>query len=664
MADAVQIAEFVALQRALAGRYSLERELGRGGMGVVYLARDVALDRPVAIKLLPPALAADPARRRRFLEEARTAARLAQPNIVPIHAVEEAAGLVYFVMGFVEGETLGERLRARGPLTPQEAARMLQEVAWALGYAHGRGVIHRDVKPDNIMLERGTGRAVVMDFGIAARTVDAAGGEVLGTAQYISPEQANGDPVDGRSDIYALGVVGFLALSGRLPFTAADTTGLLAMHVARPAPPLAAVAASVPSRLARAVDRCLRKSPADRFPTGEALAEAIAQTVERRRELPVPVRIWLTKGQESKVAYLLWYFGIGTVPSMALFSFLARPLGVSAALTGALGLYFGAPFALHAGYRTWRLRRLLAEGYSLDDARLAVRDVAERRREELTYEFGAAPPAWARFVYRATFVAGGVSIAGLVTLVLSVGRLMGWPLQAAVSVTVGAGTAALLGYIVHRIRPGKPITRDLAAELRLKFWSSKFARWLERFARVGLTRRATPAELTYRPTELALGLAADALFESLAKAQRKELKELPPLIERLQRDAGKLRQTVDELNGALAGLGEPGATRHPDLQAASVVDTRERLRADLTRQRDQAAGRLATTVAALEGIRLNLLRLKAGTGSVAELTVDLAAARDVMDALSRSADAAEQVEALLGGVRAITGELPREPRRG
>ena len=198
--EAIVAPEFIALQRALAGRYSLERELGRGGMGIVFLARDVALDRPVAIKLLPPAMAAQPALRDRFLREARTAAKLSQPNIVPIHAVEESGDLVFFVMSFVDGETLGQRLRSRGPLTPHEVARLLQEVAWALGYAHGRGVVHRDVKPDNIMLERGTGRAVVMDFGIAAAG-DGGRGEILGTAQYVSPEQANGDPVDGRSDL-------------------------------------------------------------------------------------------------------------------------------------------------------------------------------------------------------------------------------------------------------------------------------------------------------------------------------------------------------------------------------------------------------------------------------------------------------------------------------
>src|SRR5688500_10206322 len=159
--------EFLSLQHAVAGRYSLDRELGRGGMGVVFLARDVALDRPVAIKLLPPALAAEPEGRARFLREARTAARLSHPHIVPIHAGEERDGLVYFVMAFVDGETLGERVRRRGPLAVSELARVTQEVAWALGHAHAHGVVHRDVKPDNVLLERASGRALVTDFGIA-----------------------------------------------------------------------------------------------------------------------------------------------------------------------------------------------------------------------------------------------------------------------------------------------------------------------------------------------------------------------------------------------------------------------------------------------------------------------------------------------------------------
>src|SRR2546428_358296 len=156
-----------ALQRALGGRYVLERRLGRGGMGLVYLAREPRLARRVAIKVLPPDRALQPAARERFLREARTAAGLSHPNIVPIFAVDEAATLVFFVMAYVEGETLGQRIRTRGPLPPAEVARVLKQVARALAYAHDHGVVHRDVKPDNILLENPTGRVLVTDFGIA-----------------------------------------------------------------------------------------------------------------------------------------------------------------------------------------------------------------------------------------------------------------------------------------------------------------------------------------------------------------------------------------------------------------------------------------------------------------------------------------------------------------
>jgi serine/threonine-protein kinase len=160
--------EFLDLQALVAGRYSLERELGRGGMGIVLLARDVALDRLVAIKLLPPELAPQSELRNQFLREARTAAGLSHPHIVPIHAVEEHGEAVFFVMGFVDGETLRERVEQHGPLTPRATMKLLQEVAWALGYAHSRGVVHRDIKPENIMIERATGRSMVTDFGIAS----------------------------------------------------------------------------------------------------------------------------------------------------------------------------------------------------------------------------------------------------------------------------------------------------------------------------------------------------------------------------------------------------------------------------------------------------------------------------------------------------------------
>ncbi|PYP42176.1 MAG: hypothetical protein DMD43_03940, partial [Gemmatimonadetes bacterium] len=155
--------EFVELQTAVAGKYTLERELGRGGMGIVFLARDVGLDRPVALKLLPPYLAAQSGFKDRFLSEARLAARLSHPNIVTIHAVEEHDDLVFFVMAYIRGETLTQRVERTGPLSAPQATRLLQEVAWGLGYAHANGVIHRDVKPDNILIEQASGRAMVAD---------------------------------------------------------------------------------------------------------------------------------------------------------------------------------------------------------------------------------------------------------------------------------------------------------------------------------------------------------------------------------------------------------------------------------------------------------------------------------------------------------------------
>src|SRR5688572_18167536 len=278
--------EFLDLQAALAGEYSLQRELGRGGMGIVYLARDVQLDRDVAIKVLPSHLAANPEARERFVREARMAAGLSHPHIVPIHRVGEADGFVFFVMSFVDGETLGERLRTRGPLSPADATRVLREVAWALAYAHGRGIVHRDVKPDNILLEAGTGRALVTDFGIAHGGRDPGPatdpGKLMGTAHFMSPEQAANQHVDGRSDLYALGVVGYLSVSGRLPFDAPNLPALLQSQATEAPPGVTHAAPGLAPALAAAIDRCLNRDPAGRFPDGEAMAAALAPTSDAR----------------------------------------------------------------------------------------------------------------------------------------------------------------------------------------------------------------------------------------------------------------------------------------------------------------------------------------------------------------------------------------------
>ncbi len=194
------------------------------------------------------------------------AAGLSHPHIVPIHRVGEADGFVFFVMSYVDGETLGERLRTRGPLPPADATRVLREVAWALAYAHGRGIVHRDVKPDNILLEAGTGRALVTDFGIAHGGRDPGvvtdPGKIMGTAHFMSPEQAAGEAVDGRSDIYSLGVVGYLAVSGRLPFESTNLPALLVSQATEPPPSAMLAAPGLPPALGAAIDRCLARDPA------------------------------------------------------------------------------------------------------------------------------------------------------------------------------------------------------------------------------------------------------------------------------------------------------------------------------------------------------------------------------------------------------------------
>ena len=270
--------EIAPLAESLAGQYDIERELGRGGMGVVYLARDVKLDREVAIKVLPPLLAGTAEVRERFLREARTAARLSHPNIVAIHRADEIDSRVFFVMGYIAGDSLADRLRRDGQLDPGDALPIIRDVALALAYAHERGIVHRDIKPENILLEASSGRAMVTDFGIA-RVAEAAPltmtGQVLGSVHYMSPEQVSGDTLDGRSDLYSLGVVAFQSLSGRLPFDNESASAVIVAHVTKAAPSLLSVAPRVPVPIASVIDACLAKDPDARYATGKALARAL-----------------------------------------------------------------------------------------------------------------------------------------------------------------------------------------------------------------------------------------------------------------------------------------------------------------------------------------------------------------------------------------------------
>src|SRR5467141_534768 len=266
------------LRAALADRYALERELGRGGMAVVFLARDLRHDRAVAIKVLRHEIAAALGAER-FLREIQIAAKLHHPHILPLYDSGAAGELLYYVMPYVEGESLRQRLDRETQLPVDEALAITRQVASALAYAHRHDVVHRDIKPENILLE--SGEAVVADFGIA-RASTAAGGDKLtqtgiaiGTPLYMSPEQAAGGAVDGRSDLYSLACVLYEMLAGHPPFLGGTAQAILARHTADPVPPLRTARATVPPAVEQALGRALAKSPADRYATALQFAEAL-----------------------------------------------------------------------------------------------------------------------------------------------------------------------------------------------------------------------------------------------------------------------------------------------------------------------------------------------------------------------------------------------------
>ncbi len=646
--------DFIALQSALAGEYSLDRELGRGGMGVVYLAREVRLARPVAIKVLPRELAASPERREAFLNESRTVGGLNHPNIVPVYAAGERDGFVYIVMAYVEGFTLGERIRSRGPLLPGQAARVLREVAWALAYAHSARIVHRDVSAENILLERGSERAIVTDFGIASAMQTAAlddEGRVMGNAHYLSPEHAAGEPLDARSDLYSLGVVGYYALTGRLPFDGETSADVVAQHLNAVAPSITSVAASVPPRLAAAVERCLHKEPARRYNSAESFAEAIDLAFEHAKEIPAPLRSWINQGERELPARLAM-LGMGTMT------------GITLAFASGIYSTFLIPFAFLGGLSVipayTRLRRILGDGYHIDDLSAALREHQLARAEEIEYERRLGSPR----VRSALRVLLGVS-----TVITGIAGYNAWRFMNVTIGSVSLGVYESLQYWTMGLLflggaglaisgvplAGEFIRHRLASRIAsasISFWKGRWGARIAKVTSIGLKPAERPMLGMPVLTEIALGRATDHLFHALPKLARRELASLPETVRRVEGDASRLRESINALDDQLAAFDRGGDSLNEEKRTELAAQVRE--------ARARSAERLSATVAALESIRLDLLRLQLGRAPITSVTATLEAAREIGDRIGDSIAAQLEVEQLLLASR--TGALPPAQR--
>ena len=597
------------LARALGEAYSIESEIGRGGMGVVYRARDERLKRSVAIKVLPPELAYRPDIRARFMREAETAARVSHPHIVPIHTVGEADDLVYFVMGFVDGESLAVRLKRRGRLAVEEVRRIVRETADALAAAHQQGVIHRDVKPDNILLEGTRGRVMVTDFGIA-KALSAEGGTLteagiaIGTPAFMSPEQAAGErEIDGRSDIYSLGVVAYQMLAGELPFQAPTVPGLLMKQISEEATPVERKRPDTPRDLAQTVMRCLEKDPVRRWPTADALRRAL----ETATYTPPP-RVSGRPGDGARDSRAL--------PRSE------RADALPARARGSLDRATGRA-----------LRR--AERRALVDDKNAAEEAEIAAQAKATGE----PPMVVRFRRK---LASYASVNGMLVLLnlATSGFDPPWSLIVAAiwgfSVAKDYARLWTAGYSWRDVIYRPPAPDAIEAQGR------------GRDAALGrpqdLGRHAAGIEQARRDRAAIL-----SLLERLSKSERKMLPDVAPTVEQLLARATDLARTLGALDRDL-GLetGEKIRSRIASLEAEPPSSDRDRRLAllerqnqtveELSRRRDYLASQLESCLLAMQNVRFDLLRLK--SAGVAEALGDLTMATQQARALSLDVDAA------------------------
>ncbi len=629
------------LAATLGDAYTIEGEIGRGGMGVVYKARDERLKRSVAIKVLPPELAYRSDIRARFMREAETAARISHPNVVPIHSVGEADDFVYFVMGYVDGESLALRLKRRGRLSIDESRRICRETADALAAAHQQGVIHRDVKPDNILLEGTRGRVMVTDFGIA-KALTASGGTLteagiaIGTPAFMSPEQAAGErEIDGRSDIYSLGVVAYQMVTGELPFQAPTVPGLLMKQISEEPTPVELMRPDIPRELGQTVMRCLEKDPERRWPTADALRRAL----ESGTYTPPPPRATeLPRSATARGALPREDAGRGRASSRT---------GRSVA-----GLVVGADVLGGRSGRRAERAALRAARHGIDKKRLEEEEIAAQAKAS------GEPLMVVRFRRK---LASFASVNGMLILInlATNGFHNPWFMP----------ITAIWGFFV---------ARDYA-----RLWSAGYS-WKDVIYRppapdaieskergaAGLLR-GSPADFGKRAPAIEQArkdrTAIIAMLERMSKSERKMLPDVVPTVDQLLERAIDLArtlsildrdidvETVDKLDARIAALQQEAESSDRE-RRISLLERQRQTVGELSRRREVLASQFESCMLAMQNVRFDLLRLR--SAGVGEALGDLTMATQQARALSLDVDAAIGAAS---EIRHLTRDTPPTP---
>jgi len=639
------------LADALGDSYTLEGEIGRGGMGVVYKARDERLKRPVAIKVLPPELAFRTDIRQRFMREAETAARLAHPHIVPIHAVSDANELVYFVMGLVDGESLALRLKRRGRLSIEEARRVMKETADALSAAHAQGVIHRDVKPDNILLEGTRGRVMVTDFGIA-KALSSEGtlteaGVAIGTPAFMSPEQAAGDKeIDGRSDLYSLGVVAYQMLTGELPFQAGSVPMLLMKQITEDPVPVDRKRTETPKELSQTVMRCLAKDPEDRWPTADALRRAL-ETSTFTAAPPRPGASRVRKPGTRDLGPL--ERAKGPVDSAQDIANRASRRSEEAARDWLESR--GADVRRPSGRPSARLSRR----DSRYDRKLEAKEQEERDIQELAKKSGE-PVIITRFRHRAaTFAA----VNGMLLLLNAVTTQFHPPWALFPLIGWGFGLAKDYAKLWTAGYSWKDVANRPPAPDAIEARTAKGA------ARLAAGQPASSAEFGDHAGGIEQArsdrAAVMGMLDKMTKAERAMLPEIAPTVDQLLERATDLARSlsalerdiddgqIDKIDTRLAALESEPASSDSARRKILLEQQKQKVE-QLVARRVRLGEQLESSLLAMQNIRFDLLRLR--SSGVAEALGDLTNATQQAKALSRDVDvaisAAKEVKKLTG----------------